>query len=526
MAQDQEFQENLPKKKKSFKPTKRFVVGSIVLTAAVILIVAAALLLSDRDKRPNYGLYIKNGALYYTDLSSNTFRVTSNLTSTDGSLPDVDYDLRYCATLSDNGKYLFFPENMTISGEDVQTFDLCYQNLGKKERETVRVAENVTRYHISSDAMTVTYLTTEGLYQYELKPATSNLLCKNVYDFQVADGSGRLVYLTATGELYAQNPGSSKTKIDNHVDEILYVAGDFRSVIYRQENSIHKWMTGKGETEICADAISWFIYPTGKALFLSNAEGYSQLYYHYGQSTVLVLAHVDELIIAAAESPVALLTMWELVEPEDESGEAPEARHQTVLVSEKDVYILEDMENKVCVGMDGSGKHTYFTDRDTACSTLYQLTLGAFGVDDLQIYDTEVYTNNITITGDNRVVYFKNADEETGCGTLFLNTAELAAGVPMVLEHFQSFGDLPDSDQIYYFTGYNAEKHTGAIHVASTDGSNRQISGAAILPFMLHNGQILFIENYSGATGGDLYAYVNGNTILIDSGVTFYIPVL
>ena len=522
MSQENE-QQTQPEKKR-FKPTKRFIVGGIVLAVAVISIVIAAFLLSNRDRRPNYGLYIKNGALYYTDLGGNSFRVTSNLTTTDSRLPDVDYDLRYCATLSDNGKYLFFPENMTISGEDVQTFDLCYQNISKKEQQTVRIAQNVTRYHISSDAMTVTYLTTDGLYQYELKPAQPNLLCKNVYDFQVADGNGRLVYLTATGELYAQNPGASKTKIDNRVDEILYVAADFRSVIYRQENSIHKWMSGKGEIEICADAISWFVYPSGKALFLSNAEGYSQLYYHYGQSTTLVLEHVDELIITATDAPVALLTMWELVAPEDESDEAPEARLQTVLVSEKDVHVLEDMDGKVCVGTDGSGKHTYFVDSGSEYSALYQLTFGTFGLDDLQIYDTEVYTQNITVTENNRVVYFKNATEETG--TLFLNTAELAEGVPMVLAHFQTFRDLPDSDHIYYFTGYDAEKHTGTLHVAATDGTNRQISGAAIIPFMLHNGQILFMENYNEATGGDLYAYIDGNTILIDSGVTFYIPVL
>lgn len=513
-----------PKKKRQFKPTKRFIVGAVVLTVTVIAIVVAAFLLSDRDKRPNYGLYVKSGALYYTDLGGNTFRVTSNLTATDGSLPAVDYDLRYCATLSDNGKYLFFPENMTISGDDVQTFDLCYQNISKKERETVRVAENVTRYHISSDAMTVTYLTTDGLYQYELKPATSNLLCKNVYDFEVAGNSGRLVYLTAGHELYAQNPGSSKVKIDNRVDEILYVAADSRSVIYRQESSIHKWMTGKGETEICADAINWFVYPSGKALFLSNAEGYSQLYYHYGQSTTLILEHVDTLITTAADAPVALLTRWELIEPEDDSKDPPEPQLQTVLVSEKDVYILEDMENKLCVGMDGSGKHTYFVDRDSTCSTLYQLTLGAFGVDDLQIYDTDVSIESITVTGNNRVIYFKNVNDETG--TLFLNTAELASGVPVALNHFQPFGALPDSDQIYYFTGYDADKYTGTLHVASTDGTNRQISGKALLPFMLHNGQILFMESYAEATGGKLYVYSDGNTILIDSGVTFYIPVL
>ena len=518
-------EENKPEKKK-FKPTKRFIIGAVVLSVVVVLIVAAAILLSNKDRRPNYGLYVKNGALYYTDFKGNSFRVTSNLTATDGSLPDVDYDLRYCATLSDNGKYLFFPENMTISGEDVQTFDLCFQKVSTQEEETVCISKNVTRYHISSDAMTVTYLTTDGLYQYELKPDSSNLLCKNVYDFQVADNSGRLVYLTAGGELYAQSSGSSKTKIDNHVDEILYVAGDFRSVIYRQENSIHKWMTGKGETEICDDAINWFVYPSGKALFLSNAEGYSQLYYHQGQTTVLVLEHVDELLMAAQDAPVAVLTKWELIEPEDETTEVPEPQLKTILVSEKDIYTLDDMENKICVGMDGSGKNTYFVDAEAETSTLYHLTMGTFGLDELQIYDTDVYTRNITITHDNRVIYFKNADMETGLATLYLNTAELATDVPMVIDHFQGYSDLPDNEQIFYFTGYNAEKHSGTLHVASTDGTNRQISGAAILPFMLHNGQILFMENYNEATGGDLYAYINGNTILIDSGVTFYIPVL
>ena len=56
-------EEKQPEKKK-FKPTKRFIIGAIVLTLVVVLIVVAAILLSNKDRRPNYGLYVKNGALY------------------------------------------------------------------------------------------------------------------------------------------------------------------------------------------------------------------------------------------------------------------------------------------------------------------------------------------------------------------------------------------------------------------------------------------------------------------------------
>lgn len=509
-----------PVQKKKFRPTKRFVIGAVILTVIVIAIVVAAFLLADSDRRPNYSLYVKNGALYYTDFRGNDFLVTSNLTDTDSSLPDVDYDLRYCAILSDNGSYLFFPENMTISGEDVQTFDLCYQNVNKKGRETVRVATNVIEYHISSDAMTVTYLTPEGLYQYELKPAQSNLLCSNVYHFQVSDNSSRLVYLTGSNELYAQAAGYAKVKIDNMVDEVLFVDDAFKTVIYRQENSLHKWVSGKGETEICADAINWNIYDNGTGLFLSNAEGYSQLYYHDGQNTALVAERVEQLLCTADDAPVALLTG-----PVD-TEEEQEPQTGLYLINQDTVYELEDMQHMRCVGMNGSGKSTYFVEADAQYSTLYELSIGAFGLDALQIYDTDVYCDNITVTGDGKVIYYKEVDQDAQTGKLYLNTAELNSQVPLQLQHFQSLSDLPESKQIYYFTNYDAEKHSGVLHAASTDGSNRQISGAAIIPFMLHNGQILFMENYSTATGGDLYVYINGSTILIDTDVTFYIPVI
>ena len=510
-----------PVQKKKFRPTKRFIFSAVVLTVMVAAIVAAAFLLADSDRRPNYSLYVKNGALYYADLRGSAFLVTSNLTATDGSLPNVDYDLRYCATLSDNGNYLFFPENMHISGEDVQTYDLCFQNVSKKERQTVQVASNVTDYHISSDAMTVTYLTPEGLFQYELKPAQSHLLCSNVYYFRVSDNSDRLVYLTGNNELYAQAAGYAKIKIDNMVDEVLYVDEAFKSVIYRQENSLHKWVSGKGETEICADAINWSIYDSGKALLLSNAEGYSQLYYYDGQEAALVCERVEQLLYTAADEPVALLTA-----PVETDGEQQEQQTGTYLINASTVYQLENAQNLRCVGMNGTGKSTYFVEQDAQYSPLYELRIGTFGLDELQIYDTDVYCESITVTEDGKVIYYKEVDQEALTGKLYLNTAELNDRVPLQLQHFQTMTNLPESKQIYYFTDYDTEKYTGTLHTASTDGSNRQISGAAVIPFMLHNGQILFMENYQAGAGGDLYVYVNGNTLLLDTGVTFYIPVI
>ena len=515
--QQRDTQPEQPVEKKKFRPTKRFIAGSLTLIILVVAIVTAAFLLADSDRRPNYGLYVKDGALYYTDFKNPPRRISSNLTASDGSLPDVDYDLRYCATLSDDGHYLFFPENMTISGEDVQTFDLCYQNLGKKDQPKILISKNVTEYHISSDAMTITYLTPDGLYQYEQKPAQSNLMCSNVYQMYVSDNSSRLVYLTGNRELFAQTVGSKKVKIDNMVDEVLFVAEDYKSVIYRQENSIHKWVSGKGETEICADAINWTIYPTGEALLLSNAEGYSDLYYFDGQTPECIVEHVEQVLYTANEAPVILLTG-----PLPDEAEQPATG--TMLISKNTIYTLEGLEHKVCVGMNASGKQAYFVDQDVEFGNLYVLETGTFGPDELKVYDTDVYCGNITVTDDNRVLYYKEVKD--GLGTLYLNSAPLSPQVPLQTNHFQAFDQLPEGKLLYYFTGYDQQTYSGVLHAASTDGSHRQISGAAFAPFMLHNGQILFMEDYSIENGGDLYAYIGGNTILIDTGVTFYIPVI
>lgn len=517
----------IPEKKKRFQPTKRFIIGGIILTVVVVLIVVAAFLLADSDRRPIYSLYVKDGSLYYTDFKEQAFLVTSNLTAADGNLPDVEYDLRYCATLSDNGNYLFFPENMKISGEDVQTFDLCYQNV-KKDRQKILIAKDVMEYHISSDAMTVTYLTANGLYRYELKPAQSNLLCANVFFFRVSDNSSRWVYLTGNNELYAQASGYARVKIDNMVDEVLFVDEGFKSVIYRQENSLHKWVSGKGETEICADAINWSIYESGEALLLSNEDGYSKLFYYDGQDANLVMEHVEHLVITALEGPVCLLTAPASTEaPEDEEAVEPTATPviKTYLISGKTVYEPE-LEGKRCVGMAGNGKTLYFVESEATYSTLYELSIGAFGLEDLKTYDEDVHCESVTVTADGKVIYYKNVNEETQVGTLFLNGTELNGDVPLHIQHYQNFSLLPDSKLIFYFTGYDPEKLSGVLHVASTDGTNRQISGSAIIPFMLHNGQILFMENYTPDVGGDLYVYINGSTILIDKNVTFYIPVM
>ena len=521
-------QADTPVKKKKFKPTKRFIIGTAVLTVLVVGIVIAAFLLANVDRRPNYGLYVKNGALYYTNFRGSSFRVTSNLTPTDGSLPAVEYDLRNCAILSDNGSYLFFPENMTISGDDVQTFDLCYQNISKKERTTVLVAKNVSSYFISNDAMTVTYLADGNLYQYELKPAESNLMCKNVYQYYVSDTSNRLVYITGNNELYAHTAGNTKAKIDNMVDEVVYISADYKTVIYRQENSLHKWINGKGESEICADVINWTFYTAGDGYLLSTQEGYSQLFYYDGQGTELIAEHIHTLIATAPDAAVAVFSAPdnEAEIPEDEAELSDYEIPEALYIAAKTTVHRVDREQLSYVGITGSGKQIYFTQQDAQVSTLYELNPGAFGLDE-KIYDTDVYTQYITVTDDGRVVYFKNADQEQQTGTLYLNTAELNSGVPLQTAHYQSFGDLPDSKQIYYFTGYNADAHYGTLYVADINGGNRQISGKAYLPFMLHNGQILFLENYNAATGTcDLYVYSGGSTILIDTGVTFYIPVL
>ena len=514
-------------KKKRFRPTKRFIIGGVILTLAVVAIVVAAFLLADIDRRPNYGLYVKNGSLYYTDLKGNPFLITSNLTASNGNLPDVEYDMRYCATLSDNGSYLFFPQNMTISGEDVQTFDLCYQNIEKKERQTVLIAENVTDYHISDDAMTVTYLTADGLYRYELKPAESNLVCANVFYYAVSDNSSRMIYLTGNNELFAQAAGYARVKIDNMVDEVLYVDDGFKNVIYRQENSLHKWVSGKGESEICADVINHTVYESGEVLLLSNAMGYSELYYYDGQDTTLVMEHVEHLVMTAKNEPVCLLTAPESAEESEatEAGETEELSIRSYLISGKTVYEPQ-VEGLRCVGMSGNGKKLYFVQIGVQYSALYEMTIGAFGIDEPQIYDTDVYCGAITVTADGKVIYFKEVDEPTQTGKLHLNKEELNQGVPLFIDHYQNFSLLPDSKQIFYFTNYDPEQYSGVLHVASTDGVNRQISGQALLPFMLHNGQILFMENYKAGEGGELYVYIGGSTILIDTGVTFYIPVI
>ena len=115
----------------------------------------------DEDSRGGKacGLYIKDGELYYTDLSKNgAWQVTDDLGSGESVQALILFGVSDMTVMSGDGETLFFPDG--IFGDYAL---YCRGASGKKD--AVRIDYDAYQYYVNDKAGLVTYVRDDSLYQ-------------------------------------------------------------------------------------------------------------------------------------------------------------------------------------------------------------------------------------------------------------------------------------------------------------------------------------------------------------------------
>ena len=205
-------------------PSKYLKIGAAAL--ALILVIVLVSSLFGGEKAPNYGLYMKEDEVYFTNLNG---KAGNMITKKDLE----DY------TISKDGKKLFF-----IDGKG----DLYYVNTpGKKE--ATKLDSKVSDFMVSENGKVVFYEKNGTLYQHNLKKEEK--IAKNA-SLQGVSPDGKIVYYrNDDGDMICRKNGKEE-EIDDDI-YILHISEDYKTIVYTDGEDLFTKKVGKKAKEIATD---------------------------------------------------------------------------------------------------------------------------------------------------------------------------------------------------------------------------------------------------------------------------------
>ena len=225
------------------KLNKKWVyIGCSVLAAVLIAAVVVGVIFLRPPK--NYGMYIKDGQMYYTDFKEAPFKLTENLAEnmTDSDLAGIGHQLSNRARTTKNGEILFFIDGIDENGDGA----LCCRFVESESKELMTIDTKVQGYSITKNGEKVLYIKEGLLYKFTRDTQERELLVENTVDVRMSgdgesavilDGDSRCLYYNVDGQLEG---------ISDKVERIHYISSDFKTVYFKNENTAYKWVKGKG----------------------------------------------------------------------------------------------------------------------------------------------------------------------------------------------------------------------------------------------------------------------------------------
>ncbi len=254
-------------------PAKTGGVGKIptkfLLIAAVAVVVIAAVLIAVFVLRPaskSTLVYLKDEGLSFSDLKRiDPYEVTDELYD-DSSDYYSYYSVSYLVRTTEDGRYLFYPQDMEDETFDLYMIDLKANN--SKSSSAFKVASDVSEYQISLDGKKVFYMEDDKLYFTDLKDKTK--IDSDVEGFIISDDGTKLLYQDMDGKLYYSNSktGGDVEKLDSDAS-VQHVSSDLSKIWYLKDDTLYYLEIGKDKVKIDSKVSSvTAVYDTGKAYYV------------------------------------------------------------------------------------------------------------------------------------------------------------------------------------------------------------------------------------------------------------------
>ena len=279
----------VPTEKKKL-PKKAIMFGGIGVAVVAVLILVISLFFGGAKAENNYALYLKDSEIFFTDLKkdSKAWQLTSRLVGTDEvddkDLADAGYRLGLYTYMSEDGKYIFFPDKV---GDKEDGFNLYYKEVAKPDMEAIKVDSDIRSYTVNTSATLITYLKGEegNLYQYKIGEDSKEKIASEVKGFEVSDDGKKIGYINSENSIYLKYADKEKEKIASDVSTLEHVTEDFSAVYYIKDGSLYKQVEveveGEDKVKITSDVYDVIkIYDSGEIYYLkSEAEEISLMNY-------------------------------------------------------------------------------------------------------------------------------------------------------------------------------------------------------------------------------------------------------
>ena len=255
------------KKKFSVKP---IIFGVIAIAVIAAIVIGLKAIFCGKNVSP-YALYIKDEEIFYSNLKSKEpLEVTSKLCDNveDVDIEDVAYTLGNLTVVTEDGKYIFFPDKVD---EDDDGFNLYFRKLSKPKEEAVKIDSDISEYYVNEDSTVVTYQKSDKLYQYNIKKDEKNKIASDVNNFYVSDDGKNILYLTDEDKLYFKKGNKDKEKIASDISYIQEFNFDTNTVYYLKEDNLYKQVVGKDKEKIADNVYRVLnIYETGEVYYFTQ----------------------------------------------------------------------------------------------------------------------------------------------------------------------------------------------------------------------------------------------------------------
>lgn len=264
-------------KKAKKLPKKAVMFGAIGLAAVAIIVILIALLSGGSSKAQiNDVIYIKDKELFVKDLKSDDdgWQLTSNLTSgssiEDSNLYSASYRLAWYTTISEDGKYIFYPDKIDDNSDGCTIY---FKELGDSESEAIKIDSDITAYSVDEDTSVVTYLKGDydsgaTLYQYDISDDNKEKVASDVTGYYISEDASKIIYTNVDSSVYLKKSGEDKEKLASEIDGIQYVSEDLSTVYYTKESSLYKQVVGEEKVKIADDIYAVeAIYESGEIYY-------------------------------------------------------------------------------------------------------------------------------------------------------------------------------------------------------------------------------------------------------------------
>lgn len=462
-----------------------------LIIALVALVTLAAVLLAGYMiffKKPKFAVYIKNGDLYYSDGTDNSFKVAND--------PDDD-----AAFMTADGKYLIY-----IAEKDDDTI-LYIADITDEDSDPERIKKNVSSVMLTADSKYIVFISDSNLYYYDIADKETVKLKSDIEDYTISSEGSRITYTTDSGEdlinLYMEELGKdNQEKVGSSISAYkVNPKGDI--LYYEKKDKLYKREAGKEKVLVASDIEAFYAPDNNGNIYYTkeskNDDSKEDIYYYNGSDNKRICRNADDVSSIYNRGGNYLLYAY--------------TDDNTILITNGNTKTLNNDIRFAGIDSDGEKLAYIKPENDEPYTgTLYVIDIKDDGFGKPEKIADDVY-RRVDFNSSDEPVYFRNYDDEDYTGTLY-------CGDDLIENDVEEFIWIEDSKSVIYVTDQDEEHDTYTLNIYKSGKSTRVADDVANISIDA-KGNIYYLTDYSKSSKeGTLYYFDGDESEKIDDDVS------